>query len=280
MKQIVRYRFLTIPNKMHADIRITVDESSRADVKSKFEGGESTTLVLLPMINIQLVRPLESDGNGGRFRPMGNMNDSIGLTKFNYPTFLSELKQINEDLKTPDLYVYRGDRLDLNDAVAEKVRRAFIIGRTSIEFRAVVIEQPTDISNTQRLEGIKMKFNNEDSSMLFTLRELESMIWILDHVDIDNLVLQMYNSFMRRSIYERQKPVVDIKPVSRPVYNQAEPVAYVPVETRIEEPKKVETKDVKQETVLTDIPTKYSLTEPEIIPFEDYKEPEKAEGEG
>ena len=253
MKQIVRYRFMTIPNKLYADVRVTVDESSHSETKSSYEGGKSTTLVLLPMINIQMLRPLETDENGRRYRPQSSMNDSIGLTKFNYPIFVNELNGIYEDMRTPDLYVYTGDRLDLNEKAAEKIRRAFTIGRTSIEFKAVVIEQPTDSGTVERLEGIKMKFNNEESTVLLTLREIESMLWIMKGVDIDNIVLTMYLSFVERSAYEPQKPVVDIVPTMKPTRRAVETVA---VNSVVEPQKKEE--PPKQETVINIPAEKYT----------------------
>lgn len=253
MKQIVRYRFMTIPNKLYADVRVTVDESSHSETKSSYEGGKSTTLVLLPMINIQMLRPLETDENGRRYRPQSSMNDSIGLTKFNYPIFVNELNGIYEDMRTPDLYVYTGDRLDLNEKAAEKIRRAFTVGRTSIEFKAVVIEQPTDSGTVERLEGIKMKFNNEESTVLLTLREIESMLWIMKGVDIDNIVLTMYLSFVERSAYEPQKPVVDIVPTVKPTRRAVETVA---VNSVVEPQKKEE--PPKQETVINIPAEKYT----------------------
>lgn len=253
MKQIVRYRFMTIPNKLYADVRVTVDESSHSETKSSYEGGKSTTLVLLPMINIQMLRPLETDENGRRYRPQSSMNDSIGLTKFNYPIFVNELNGIYEDMRTPDLYVYTGDRLDLNEKAAEKIRRAFTVGRTSIEFKAVVIEQPTDSGTVERLEGIKMKFNNEESTVLLTLREIESMLWIMKGVDIDNIVLTMYLSFVERSAYEPQKPVVDIVPTIKPTRRAVETVA---VNSVVEPQKKEE--PPKQETVINIPAEKYT----------------------
>ena len=253
MKQIVRYRFMTIPNKLYADVRVTVDESSHSETKSSYEGGKSTTLVLLPMINIQMLRPLETDENGRRYRPQSSMNDSIGLTKFNYPIFVNELNGIYEDMRTPDLYVYTGDRLDLNEKAAEKIRRAFTIGRTSIEFKAVVIEQPTDSGTVERLEGIKMKFNNEESTVLLTLREIESMLWIMKGVDIDNIVLTMYLSFVERSAYEPQKPVVDIVPTTKSTRRAVETVAV----NSIVEPQKKE-EPPKQETVINIPAEKYA----------------------
>ncbi len=223
MKQIVRYRFLTVPSKLYADIRVTVDDTGHSETRSTYDGGKSITLMLLPMINIQLVKPLEITDDGRRHRPVPSINDSIGLTKFNLPTFISELKGIYEDMKTPDLYVYRGERLDLNDAAAEKIRRAFIVGRSGVELRAVVIEQPTENGGFERLEGIKFKINNEDSTVLLTLREIESMLWTFDHIDVDSLVLMMYTNFIERNAYEYKKPVVDITPVAKT------PVPNVPV---------------------------------------------------
>ena len=259
MRQIVRYRFMTIPNKLYADVRVTIDDTSRAEVNNKFDGGRSINLTLLPMINIQMLKPLELDSTGRKFRPRPNGNDSVGLTKMNLPTFVNELKRIHKELdENEELYTYRGDRLDLNDTMAEKVRRAFLIGRVAVELRAVVIEQVLDTGITQREKGIKMKFNNEESTVLLTMVELEAMIWIMDNVDIDNLVLSMYLTLVERSAYQPNKPVVDIQPMAKPMYVQhaAEPVAIAaieepkPVETKAEAPKK---KEPKQETII-DIP--------------------------
>ena len=43
MKQIVRYRYLTIPNKLTGEIRITVDDRA-AEYSSAFDGGTSTNI--------------------------------------------------------------------------------------------------------------------------------------------------------------------------------------------------------------------------------------------
>lgn len=280
-KQIVRYRYLTIPNKLYADVRITVDESSHAEIINTYEGGKSTNIVLLPMINIQLVRPVEMSDTGRRFRAAGSQNDSIGLTKYNYPTFIMELKSIYEGMKTPDLYVYRGERLDLNDKVAESIRRVFIIGRTNVEFRPVVIEQSNETGGIDRIEGIKIKFNNEASSTLLTLREVESMLWIMNHTDIDNLVITMYFNLIDRNAYskERSKPIVDITPTTnKPVYSkassvyEASPINEIPnASITVEE--SMPLKPAKQETIVTIPAEKYKLSDvpsdtDELIPFD------------
>lgn len=254
MKQIVRYRFMTIPNKLFGDIRISVDESSRVEVKSNYEGGKSTNIVLLPIISIQILRPLEVNEEGRKFRPLSSMNDSIGLTKFSYPIFLNELKAIYDGMKTPDLYSYHGNRLELNDKEAEKIRRVFAVGRSSIELKAVVIETPNDAGTSEMLEGIKMKFNNEESTVLLTIREIESIIWTLENLDIDGLVLNMYLSFIDRVPYQRNRPMVDIQPMSHSI-GSPEPVAITSVVADTPKKKK---EPPTQETVINVPAEKYS----------------------
>ena len=53
MRQIVRYRFMTIPNKLVGEMRITVDERS-AEYTAQFDGGRSTNISLFPVINLQM----------------------------------------------------------------------------------------------------------------------------------------------------------------------------------------------------------------------------------
>lgn len=278
MRQIVRYRFMTIPNKLYADVRVTVDDNSRSEINNHFDGGRSVSLTLLPMINLQIMKPLELDSTGRKFRPKPSMNDSVGLTKMNVPTFVNELRRIHRELETNEaLYSYRGDRLDLNDKEAEKVRRAFMVGRVAIEFRAVVIEQVLDTGITQRDKGIKMKFNNEESSILLSMVELEAMIWIMNNVDIDNLVLNMYLSLIERAPYEPKRTVVDIKPMPKPMYVEAakEPVAMTTVEEVKEKPKK---KESKQETVIELPAEKYKdAVDFDSVDFSEYMNPPEGE---
>lgn len=274
MRQIVRYRFMTIPNKMYADVRVTVDDNSRAEISNHFDGGRSVSLTLLPMINLQILKPLELDSNGRKFRPKPGPNDSVGLTKMNMPTFVNELKRIHRDIELSDnLYSYKGDRLDLNDKEAEKVRRAFLVGRATIELRAVVIETVLDTGITQREKGIKMKFNNEESTVLLNMVELEAMIWIMNNVDIDNLVLSMYLSLVERTTYEPRRTVVDIQPMPKPMYveNVKEPVAL----TVVEEPKAEDKKKApKQETVVELPAEKYKdAIDFDSVDFSEYMNP-------
>lgn len=270
MKQIVRYRYLTVPNKMFVEVRITVDENSRVETKNAFDTGTSTNLMFLPMINVQLLKPAQVDETGRKFRPIPSQQDSIGLTKFTYPIFLTELKEIYDGMKTQDVFVYTGDRLDLNAKVADNIRRAFMIGRNAIEFSATVIEQQTESGDIERLEGIKIKFNNEDSTVLLTVREVESLIWLLNKADIDSIVFTMYLNFIdRRNNYNHSKPVVDIKPMSKAFYSQKEKVAYASIPEKPAEENK--NKEVTQSTVIEipkeDIPSKYKL-ESDEVPFE------------
>lgn len=207
MKQIVRYRYLTIPGKLTGELRITIDDRA-AEYSSAFEGGTSTNISLYPIIGLNIIRPAETDANGNRIKAVWNPNDSIGMTKYTFPIFVNELKGIDKDMKIPDLYVYRGDRLELNQQVAEKVRRVFMIGTVTIEFSAVII-----VNNDQQVEGIKIKFNNEQSSVLLTLNELTALKYNLEHLDIDTIVFMMYKDYCNPTIkHGSPNPKTDIIP--------------------------------------------------------------------
>jgi len=214
MKQIVRYRYLTIPNKLTGEIRITVDDRA-AEYSSAFDGGTSTNISLYPVISLNIVRPSETDSSGNKIKAVWNPNDSIGMTKYTFPIFVDELKEIKKDMKIPDLYVYRGDRLELNQQVAEKVRRVFKIGNVTIEFSAVII-----VTNDQQVEGIKIKFNNEQSSVLLTLNELTALEHTLDHLDIDSIGFMMYLNYCNPTVKHGPiTPHTDIIPPKKPVNN-------------------------------------------------------------
>lgn len=215
MKQIVRYRFLNIPNKLYAEVRITIDDLNfkRTESHGSFDAGVSCNLALSPIVNLQMIKPSEMDENGSYRRAPFNPNDSIGLTKFSIPIFLRELQAIEADMKTDDLYSYVGDRLELNDKIADKVRRVFPIGKTLIELSPVIITQ-NDGVNENRLEGIKMKFNNEESSTLLTINDLYSFIQQFKSANIDMLAFTMYQNYIDKpkSQYVAPASTIDIIP--------------------------------------------------------------------
>lgn len=199
------------------DVRITVDDRA-VEYTSVFDGNSSTSLSLFPIITISLVKPTETDENGNRVRGVWNPNDNLSMTKFNFPVFYSELHGIFQDMKTPNLYTYHGKRLEINEEEASKIRRVFMIGNMTLELSAVVVVKSDDT----RVEGIKMKFNNEQSSVLLTINEVISLLYNLDHIDIDNLALQMYLNYVKRPVkgagninvpvINQNLPKVDIKP--------------------------------------------------------------------
>ena len=193
MKQIVKYRVLTIPTKLTVDLRITVDDRA-VDYTSMFEGTKTTNVGCFPMIGIGLTKPSEIDENGQRIRAPWNPNDNIGMTKFSLPIFIEELAAIKKDMLIPELYTYHGKRLELNETLAAKVRRVFMIGTTTIELSAVVLVKPEDES---RIEGIKMKFNNENSSVLLTLNEMNSLLHNLETLNVDILSMMLYLNYIK-----------------------------------------------------------------------------------
>lgn len=214
MKQIVKYRALTIVNKLSIDIRITIDDRA-AEYASAFDGNKSTSIMFYPLVTVSLTRPPETDDNGNRIRAPWNPNDNLGMTKFNLPIFFEELSGIRQDMKIPELYTYHGKRLELNEEAAQKIRRVFMIGNMTLELSAVVVIKPEDDS---RVEGIKMKFNNEQSTVLLTLNELDSLIYNINHLDVDSIAFMMYLNYIQKPEKPTTftpatlTPTVDIKP--------------------------------------------------------------------
>ena len=196
MKQIVRYRFMTIPSKLTGELRITIDERS-AEYNSQFDGGRSTNIALFPIIAVAITRPNEIDEKGNKIRAPWNPNDSIGMTKFTFPIFINELKAMMRDMKIPELYTYQGNRLELNTKISEKYRHVFMLGNTAIEFSPVVITQPDET----KVEGVKLKFNREESSVLLTLNELEALLYNLNSLNVDLLSLQLYKTYITKVSY-------------------------------------------------------------------------------
>lgn len=211
MKHSLKYRFLTIPNKLTADLRITV-EDRQTEFNSAYDGGKSTSITLFPFITLQILKLGEVGDDGRRIRPQWNSNDSITMTRFTFPIMLRELTAIANDLKIPEMYSYTGTRLDINSEYAEKARRVFMIGNTTLELIPVIIEQGEDT----RVEGIKMKFNNEQSTVGLTINELDSLISQMNHTDIEVLTMTIYNRYIMGvpEVPERgyDRPIVDIQP--------------------------------------------------------------------
>ena len=218
MKQIVRYKFLTIPRKLNGELRLTIDKS--VAYSSIYEGGKSTNISMLPSVVLSIMREQER-GDDGRFvRPPWNPNDTIPLTRYHVPLLLQEMKSLYKDMQIPEMYKYTGERLELNETLAAKSRKVFVIGSVTVELVPVVIQRDA----TTSIEGIKMKFNNETSTVVLTLNEFYSTIYQLDKLDIDGLATWMFDRYIDAESREpfqrvaRKKPVtavVDIEPKTR-----------------------------------------------------------------
>jgi hypothetical protein len=195
MKQIVKYRILTITGKVTMEIRLTLDDRNNSEFVVMRDGAKYTNLNLNPVIGLSIIRMGEIDDNGNKVRAPWNQNDHLTMTKYNLPILYEELHGIQQDMKKPTLYTYQGNRLELNESMAEEVRRVFMIGNTTIELSAVVIIQPDET----RVEGVKMKFNNEQSAVLLTLNELNSLVYNINHIDVDTLTVAMYNAFIEKN---------------------------------------------------------------------------------
>lgn len=194
MKYNVRYRFITIPGKITGEIRIQVNDRG-AEYTYNGDNSKTTSINLFPYISISITRPSETDETGKRIRGILNPNDSLSMTKYTLPIFIRELTAIRNDMNIPDMYIYTGNRLDVNPEVAEKSRRVFMIGNTTLELTPVVIEQ-----NDTRVEGIKVKFNNEQSSFGLTVNETDALLSNLNHLSPDTTAILMYTNFIQKGV--------------------------------------------------------------------------------
>lgn len=217
MKNVIRYRFLTIPKKIYCDIRLSISDNISPEYRSSYEDTNSVSLRLSPFIGINIVRPNVQDEEGRLVRAPWNPNDSLGMTKFNLPIFIDNLRAIRRSMETPNLYSYVGKRLEINEKEAELTRRVFTIGNTVVEFAPIVVTPDDDT----RVEGIKVKFNNEDSSFTLTLNEISSLYWNLNNTNYEEIAIMMYQSYMKNPDKKEFEPTkktyntaVDITPKS------------------------------------------------------------------
>ena len=194
MRRNLRYTCLTIPNKLRCDIRISLEVGKGEYTSLTSSGDESTSISLFPSIILSIIRPVEVDETGRRIKAPFNVNDSLSMNRYNLPIFVNNLITIRKDMEKPELYTYQGKRLEINEELAKKIRNPFVVGRMTVELSAVVITQPDET----RVEGIKLKFNNEQSSVLLTLNELDSLIFNLKSVDIDNIAMLMYLNYFTK----------------------------------------------------------------------------------
>ena len=87
-----------------------------------------------------------------------------------------------------------------------------MIGMTTVEISPVVIVQ-----DDSRLEGVKMKFNNEQSSVLLTLNDLTALQDNINRFDIDSIAMLLYLNYIKRPDHPKNfsalnPPTVDIVP--------------------------------------------------------------------
>jgi len=176
------------------DVRLIIDNRGAEYSSISNDGGKNTTISFYPTININITRQSTMGEDGKLVRAPWNPNDSLGMTKYNAPIFIKEIAGIQKDMEIPELYTYHGKRLELNEEVAAKIRRVFMIGNVTLELSAVVVVQPDE----SRVEGIKVKFNNEQSSFLLTLNELNSLVFNLTHLEVDSISMLMYLNYITR----------------------------------------------------------------------------------
>jgi hypothetical protein len=190
-------------------MRIITDSNKPPEYINTFNGDNHASLTLYPILGLNIVRETSTDENGAFVKPTWNPNDMLTMNKYSIPVFINELNSIYQALKLPDAYKYTGKRLELNESIASEHRKVFMIGQTTVELSMVVITQVDE----SRVEGIKMKFNNEQSSVLLTINDIETLLFNLTHSNIDLLAVNLYNFFRDKSPSSKSLPDIDIQPI-------------------------------------------------------------------
>lgn len=187
MKQSLKYNMLTIPNKLKVDIKIILDDKGAEYIS---DDNEFSSLSIYPLVIISIIRPFIVNEDGLKKKPTWSPNDSIILTKYNFPLLIRELEEIQKDLKIRELFSYVGDRLELNEDLADKIIRKIKLGYNAIELAPIIISKDED-----RIEGIKLKINNEDSVVKLSINDVDSLIYNLKHMDIESISFMLYNKY-------------------------------------------------------------------------------------
>jgi hypothetical protein len=219
MKQQVKYQVVNVPGKLRFEVKILVDDSKdRGEYVASVNGDKFTSLTIYPILTLSIIRTGELDENGHKTKAPYNPNDILSMGRYNYPIFINELEAVRKGFNTPELYSYVDKRLEMDEELASKVRRVFMITNTVIEMAPVVIVQPDE----SKIEGLKIKFNNEQSSVLLTLNDVESLIFTMKNIDIDFISMTLYNQYIKTGVknYSSEstpnnnfsKPSVDIIP--------------------------------------------------------------------
>ena len=209
MKKVIRFLNLSIPGKVKVETRISFDERSETITTQTVD--PIVGIRVFPWMSITIQRPYNPEE-----KSVWNPNDSLGLNTYTLPIFMDNLIGMQKDLKIPELYKYMGSKLEVDTAAAEKIRRVFMVGNNTVELTAVVIEQPDE----SKVEGIKMKFNNEQSVALLSLNDIEAMIYTINRVNMDTLSAMAYFNFYKAdkeisSIKNNNiVPLVDIQPIT------------------------------------------------------------------
>ena len=217
MKHQVKYRILTITSKLSLDLLISTDTNNprfgSPEKTTELNGDTFTNIMHIPRFTLSIIRPSEINEEGKWTKPPYNANDHLRMSRNQISILLSELRRIDKALNIPDMYSYSDKRLIINESLADEHRAVFDINNTVVELLPVVIVQPID---ENRVEGIQMKFNNDQSISFLTLNDLQSLIYTLRTMNVDSIVLNLHAIYFHNESSLDQndviKPIVDIKP--------------------------------------------------------------------
>lgn len=192
MKTSIVYHVITIPKKLKMEIKLIVEDNKSEYINSS---GEDTfaTIRLFPMITLGIVREVQRDDTGLIIKQPFVLSDTLTMSRYTLAIFKSEFEDIFRLIKEKDVYTYHGKRLELNEKIVEEIRKVFKISRNVVEIMPTLLISPDDMD--EKIEGVKLKFNNENSSVLLSINDMIALIETMNNISIDTITTWMYKEF-------------------------------------------------------------------------------------
>jgi hypothetical protein len=194
MKRTINFNVGAITGKLNINLRLALDDqserfSSGVRISTNQTGDEYINVNLYPMLSLIIHRE-NIVVEGVSQRAPFNRDDMITLSRSTIPIFIHNFDRLLKEFETPELYKYIEDRLELNDKLAEAYRKRFMVGPSIVELVPVIIDD-----GDSKMEGIRMKFNVEDSTVVLTMNEAIRLSYTIKNLNIDALALQIYLEF-------------------------------------------------------------------------------------
>lgn len=193
MKTTIVYHVLTVPKKLRMEIKLILDNDRSSEYINSSTDGTFATVRLYPMITLSIVREIQRDESGMIIKQPFVLSDTLSMSRYTLAVFKSEFEDLYRLMKEKDVYTYHGKRLELNEKIADEIKKLFQLSKTVVEITPTLLISPDDID--QKIEGVKLKFNNEASSVLLSINDMTALVETMNNISIDTITTWMYKEY-------------------------------------------------------------------------------------